>query len=341
MPATNPVVRYLLQSLLEVIPTFTPLEPYRDSNLNRWRLGGSYQLLSCSRSQITLSVNNIREYSAAMFADGQHLINQVAEHRAHLLNSLSTGKESSPTWTFVTVYYMALFAAMAFTRAGNSAVVYLDSDAVKQYCGNATIRPSGGAFRISGSSVQPNEIKISSAKRSHFHEAAWLSCHNDLEGAFKWIEAQSVNRSASADELLNMRALKLFLNIKFQAGPTWPSQLRNALNYRPGYSYRSVIRHNFLHLQSHLLKPKFATFDDVIAHGEAVQQRLLKITTPLEAPNDAIELLIVYSLLLEHYANTAFHAVCEKQGLVYSARGQRAQYKKLHGLNPNSVILEI
>ena len=127
MKEQSPTARYLLQSLLQVVPPFTELEPYRDFNLNNWRKSGSYAVSTVSTKSFTLVVNNQREYAAALFSDAQHLLNQVSEHRGHLMNVLASGREPSPTWIFVTVYYMALYSAMAFTRTANKAVIYLDS----------------------------------------------------------------------------------------------------------------------------------------------------------------------------------------------------------------------
>lgn len=279
-----------------------------------------------------------------MFADGQHLLNHVMEHRAHLLNSISTGRESSPTWMFVTIYYMSLYAAMALTRAANSALIFLDKEALIEFCGNAVPRPGGGAFLVSAFTdplTNQSQVRIQDAKRSHFHEAVWANSDNELRKAFNWISLQSSTRSPSADELLDMRALNLFVKTKFQVGAVWPSKLRNALNYRPGYSYRSVIQHNFLSLNSGLLKPAFASLEALVLHGERAQLSLSKFADPLDSPNHAIDLLLVYGLLLEKYAGEAFDAVCKANGLTSSAVRQRSKFSRLKCVEPISILAAV
>lgn len=344
MLGTTPVTRYLLQSLLQAVPPFTPLEPYRDSNLNNWRRGGAYRLMTSNKRGFTLAVNNIREYSAALFADSQHLINHVMEHRAHLMNALSTGRETSPTWIFVTVYYMALFSAMAWTRAANSAVVYLDTEAIIEFCGKNSTRPGGGAFLISTTTdplTNQSEVRITKSNHSHFHEAVWVESMDGIGKAFHWIAGQANSRSSSADELLHMRALNLFLKTKFQTGPVWPSKLRNALNYRPGFSYRSVVRNNMLKLNSRLTKKPFEDFASLVGYGEHVQNNLGNSKDPLDVPNDAVDLLLVYGMILEKYAEEALNEVCQIQNLKSSARVQRNKFNKEHCKTPNSVLMTI
>ena len=219
-----------------------------------------------NKNGFTLGVNNPREFAASAFADAQHLLNHALEHKAHLVNCLSTNKEPSPAWTFVTIYYFALFSAMAWTRAANQSVLYLDSDAIKQFCGNATPTPGGGSFVLTNSENSLTgqfEIHITKYK-SHFHEGVWAKCMDEARNAFIWINQSTTGRNPSKSELIELRALDLFQKVKFSSGSAWPSKLRNAINYRPGYAYRGVSRNNQLKLVSRLSKPPFSNFSDLI-----------------------------------------------------------------------------
>lgn len=344
MPEQSPVTRYLLGELLTAIPPFTELEPYRDFNLNNWRQTGSYQATIVTANSFTLAVNNQREYAAALFSDAQHLINQVMEHRAHLVNVLGTGREPSPTWIFVTVYYMALYAAMAFTRASNAAVVYLDAHAVSKFCGNLVgKRPGGGAFvstTYTNSATGRVEVQVAKYK-SHFHEAVWAKSIAEADKAFKWIDSQTNARSPSADELLHMRALNLFRKTKFQSGSTWPSKLRNALNYRPGFSYRSILRNNTLRINSRLAKAPFSDFESLVSYGERALDGLGNAKDPADVANDAVDLIVAYGMILEAYATDALDEVCRLQDLTSSASAQRAQFNRLHCREPANLLMKL
>lgn len=340
MAGASSTARFLLQSLLQVVPEYTALEPYRDLNLNTWRKVGAYSPQSVTKSAFVLSVNNSREYAAALLADTQHLVNQVTEHRAHLLNALAVQSEPSPTWGFVTLYYMALYAAMAWTREANQAVVYLDKEAIAEYCGGVPNSPGGGAFLATQrTDAVTNQSSVSFTKyKSHFHEAVWIKTLEKADEAYKWISAQTAARSPTPDEFLDMRALDLFRGLPFSAGHAWPSKLRNALNYRPGYSYRSVLRNNTLRLNGKLTKPPFGSLEAVVTFGERAKRAIGKAQDPAGVPNEAIDLLLAYCLILEWYVEDALNALCDIQQLTCSAHVQRTRFRRAQCQTPPSAL---
>ncbi len=328
MEGRSPPVRFALNELLNIVPELTSLEPYRDLNLNNWRKGGVYRLLSSTKQGFDLEVNQ-REFAACFLADSQHLLNQVMEHRAHLVQAIAAKNEPSPTWLFVTVYYMALYAAMAWTRVTNAGVIYLDKEAVGEYCGNSATKPGGGSFFLRffpGSSTSNPRVEFRKGP-SHFHEAVWTKTALQSNGAKTWIQSQFLNRPASQSELLSLRSLEL-LAIPAFSSHVWPSKLRNSLNYRPGFSYRSVVKNNSLRLRSKLGKPSLKNLEAVVELGTRAKIAIGKETDPSRLPNEATDLLISISLLLEGYAEDALQGVCEVQGLASSAASQRNSYKR-------------
>lgn len=330
MQGTPPPVRYALNELLEVIPVLTHLEPYRDLNLNSWRKAGAFRLVSSSKQGFDLEANH-REFAAAILADSQHLLNQVLEHRAHLLQAVSTASEPSPTWLFVTLYYLGLYAAMAWTRTTNSSVIYLDKEAIAEFCGPATAKPGGGSFYVRliqaplPAAANPT-IEVRKGP-SHFHEAVWTRAALEATKAKSWIEAQSASRPPTKDELISLRALDLLARPAF-GSVLWPSKLRNALNYRPGFSYRGVLRNNILRLRSRLNKQPLRTLTEVVEFGERAKLSIGAEKDPARMPNEAAELFIALSLLLEYYSSETLRGVCDLQGLTSSAPKQRTAFTR-------------
>jgi len=239
----SPVARQLLSGLIDVVPEFTELEPYRDRNLNNWRKAGSYFLQGSTAKSFVLQVAQ-REYGAVLFAEGQHLLNHAAEHRAHLLNAIKSNREPSPSWTLVTFYYFSLFVAMAWTRASNAAILYLDKDSIAEYCSGAGAKPGGGAFEAMASldsQTGISSVEFRKCATTHFHEAVWISVFKQTRKLFQAIRLQSSVRKATVEEILALRGLELFDGLTFDSPQAWPSKFRNAINYRPGFSYRSVV----------------------------------------------------------------------------------------------------
>lgn len=328
--APSPIARHLLSQLVDVIPEYTRLEPYRDLNFNNWRKSGSYSLLSANTKSFVLQVVQ-REYAAVLFAEGQHLLNHAAEHRAHLLNTLSTKREPSPSWTFVTLYYFSLFVAMAWTRASNAAIIYLDKEAIAEFCPGAVAKPGGGAYEIIGR-LDPStgvfSVEFKKCGASHFHEAVWVAINKQTKKISQEIKLQTSRRKTAPDELLALRGLALFDGLSFDRPEVWPSKLRNEINYRPGFSYRSVVKNNFLRTIARLNKPALANLDSVITYGEYAKNSVCGFDDPSDVANECVDLLVAQTVFIEIMTEEVFMHICKIQGLESSALSQRKLFSR-------------
>lgn len=320
-----------LPGLAEIVPEFTELEPFRDRNLNSWRTKGSHSLVRSTAAEFILQVNQ-REFGATIFAEAQHLLNQASEQRAHIFSVLEGSKNQSlsPSWLFVTLYYMSLYAAMTWTRVANSAVIYLDKDAIQEYCGKTGKQPGGGAFQLKvqiDPSTSISHTNFRKCNQSHFHEAVWVTTHNIATETRTRIEATLSNRHATSDELLSLRGLKLFEGHRFTDPLVWQSKVRNGINYRPGFSYRSILKHNFLHTEAKLSKGRLKTLENVISLGESAKAKLTKVVDPFTSMDNCIDLLISQTLFLEAACETALRNICSFRDLRSSAFSSRKKFQ--------------
>lgn len=336
----SPVARYFLRSLLDVVPVFTNLEPYRDLNMNVWRKNGAYSMIFADANKFILQVNQ-REYAANLVAEVNHLLNHAMEHRAHLINSLTTGDDPSPAWSFVSLYYFSLFIAMAWTRVANKGIFYLDKEAVTEYCGSLQKNPGAGAFcvtAIQDPATLAFHVTFKKCSRNHFHEAVWLGAANEAKEAAVWIEQLSSGRRATPEELVSLQAMKLFMGCKFNDPQTWPSVLRNSVNYRPGFGYRSVPRNNNLKIRARLTKTNWKNVAEVVMFGERAKQTLANTKEPFEAANDSVDLLIAQTLLLERFVEESIKHLCILQELPCSAMAQRAKFGRTYSNKLKSLL---
>jgi hypothetical protein len=289
---------------------------------------GSYSLSSSTKKSFTLQVTQ-REFGSALFADSQHLLNHATEHRAHLLSHIADDRSASPSWTFVTLYYFALFIALAWTRASNGSILYLDKKAIEKYCGMATVKPAGGAYSARlyiDPSTQIPFVEFKKCSSSHFHEAVWIAVNKSVNDIFQEINQQSQARKLDAEEILALRALGIFSGYSFKEPLVWPSKLRNGVNYRPGFSYRSVLKNNSLKLPSKLRRNGFSSLTELVEHGERMKAKLSGVGSPTDMPNECIDLLVAQSLLLEKYTEETFRVLCDKNELKQSSFRQRKIY---------------
>lgn len=334
--------RYLLTHLLHVVPEFTIVEPFRDRNLGIWRTQGSHSLISSSSKSFFLAVNH-REYAATLIAEIEHLLNHANEHRAHLLNAQSSAREASPSWLFVSLYYFSLFIAMAWTRATNGAILYLDKEAIREYCGSVTPTPGGGAYKASlkiNASTGAAELEMKKCGVSHFHEAVWIEVCAEAASAVKWIESFSAARKPTADEMLSLRGLRLFGGVGFDDPIVWPSKLRNAINYRPGFSYRTIVSNNFLRIRSRLGQAPFVSMESLLDYGERAKLAVKGVRNPLDVANDAVDLLIAESLVLEVFIEDCLANLSAIRDIGSSAPKLRQRFNRTHCAS-NSILSRV
>ncbi len=334
---TSAAARFVLTRLIDVVPEFTQLEPFRDNNLNNWRKTGAYSVVGVSSKGFTLQVNQ-REYAATLFADAQHLLNHASEQRANILVQLEADADPSPSWLFVSLYYFSLFAALAWGRANNAAVIYLDKDAIGTFCQGNSGAPGGGAYRLSLTTDPTTGAALLEAKKcgaSHFHEAVWISVCASVADAEKWVRSLSLSRQPTPDEIHALRVFQLFGGMRFSDPLIWPSRLRNAINYRPGYSYRTAINHNFLRIGSRLRQASTADMESLLLIAEKARAVALKATDPTHVSNELVDLLIVQSVAIEAYTDEALHELCISKDLECSARALRRRFNKKHSGQSN------
>lgn len=325
----NRIFREIAGTLQTMIPWESQVESYRDKNLNTWRDGGAYQPVGSTSQFIDVKVNEY-EFGEVIFAEIQHLLNQVTEQRAHIVSALQGGNPS-PSWLFVSAYYAALYAALAWTRAMNVAVLYLDKPAIQQFSFGSQIKPAAGAF--TATLLQPNNnselhFRITKSRKSHFHEAAWLTLSSTASALLLKIQNETVSRQVSSDELDSIRFLKLFEGFSFEEPHYWPSLLRNAINYRPGYSYRSISKHNFLSFDF-VKKPLGADkIESMLTEAERIKIQLKGVRNPTEMPNEAALLLAIQTGLIELCITKGLEILCEQNGFRNTPLKERKQFAK-------------
>lgn len=327
-----PIGQALLPQLSVAIPAFTDLEPYRDRNLNNWRIQGAHSLFTSNTLGFVLKVND-REYGATLFAEAQHLLNHSTEQRAHVISELANcpAQSLSPSWLFVTLYYLSLYVAMAWTRAANSAIIYLDRDAIKNYCGPVAKFPGAGAFELSlhidPATLTPY-VSFKKCSTSHFHEAVWITAHRIAKNVSEEIKSRSSLRKVTTEELLCLRGLSLFEGYSFSTPLFWQSRARNGVNYRPGFSYRSVVKNNFLHTRSKLRGPRFNSLSDVVALGERAKGALRGTIDPFDSIDSCVELLVSQTLFIEAATEATLMQLCTFHEIRSSAFSARKAFRR-------------
>ena len=327
---SNGYVAPLLQRiLLSTIPPNSSLGKGTHSSIWGWRAKGSIQVLSNTSTTLELAVNPY-EIAEATYCDIQHLMNHATEHRAYLVNSLATSRDPSPSWTFVTAYYWALFLSLALSRMQNKAVVFLDRHSVQAMsAGVVGATPGGGVFRISLDAFETTsrrKARLSKSRNSHFHEVVWSDVYLFSTTQVNDLELTSRERKLGEDEMLDLRAFRCFTGVRFKEPHAWQSTLRNAINYRHGFSYRSITENNDLRLFKLIQTPSKINLKTLIEECEIAISELKDVRDPLEAPATSASLLMYQALILDAYCRAALDGFCENRGIDTDLAQKRSQF---------------
>lgn len=327
-------VSALQRSLLNAIPPDSALGSGTQTSVWDWRKKGAIQPVAVSASSLELFLNPY-QFGEAIYCDIQHLLNHAAEHRARLVSGISLSTDPSPSWTFVTTYYWALFLALTISRLQNKIILFLDKDSVQAIsAGVAGKALGGGVFRMSVGDFETTSrrrAELKKAKSGHFHDVAWNDIYALAQTFVAELESSSKSRRLSDDELLDLRAFRCFTKVRFKEPHAWQSTLRNAVNYRHGFSYRSVIKNNNIDLAQLILRPSQGSFEKLVEDCEAIVSDLKETKDPLDAPGTAAQLVMYQTLILDCYCRTVMESFCKARGVTQEVAKERTDFLALYG----------
>lgn len=186
-----------------------------------------------------------------------------------------------------------------------------------------------GAFRLKcGTLVSSTDREITlTRQKARSHDALW-----------KVWAALVDDMVTSSPPVMGSDEERLFAAIRRASaalGSGWPSDLRNLVNYRPGFSYTSVrtpktlsaMRH--VHRKPHPFLDLLDSFENRVA---ALDRRF-----PTESQADAVaHALGDYTLILHTLARALHAEVVERSGMDKRWRQSRATFLEKHGVKSDA-----
>lgn len=322
-----------LENAADAMPeySFEQLKP--DFFLNDWRSVGKITPTSdSSKKHVQLQVHPY-EYGGATFNDAQALMNQATEHRATLHRLLQHSGDPSPSWFFVTIYYWGLFIALAWSRLVGSAIVYLDKPALIPLFQGSGNLGAGGAYTLECGDIfgtSQRMVNLKKCSHSHFHEAVWSFLATDMYS--RYATANVKEKTTDPDIELEKRIFRCLAQDNFKEAHVWPSLLRNAVNYRPGFSYTAVSGKVMLDICSYLREMELASILEVVESYENISREIKKVgnlLSPVDVYIDASKLLVLKTLLLSELSESILNEFpfMENPGM-----SKKSRVGFLHGL---------
>ena len=297
--------------------------------LNNWRTVGRFTpTTNSSNKHVELSAHPY-ELGAAIFNDAHALMNQATEQRATLYRLLQADGDPSPSWTLVTVYYWGLFTALAWSRLVGASVVYLDKPALIPLFQGSGSQGKGGAY-----SVKPGEIVGTSQRKvflkkcahSHFHEAVWSFLSSDMYERYASLD--KAEKTTDMEVELEKRIFLCLAHDHFKEAHVWPSLLRNAVNYRPGFSYTEVSGLGFLDICSYMREFRYKSISEIVLAYEEIDKKLRALGSsldPVELYAEASKLLLLKTILLSELCESILDTFPSNEG-AGMARSSRSKY---------------
>lgn len=235
----GPIWQRIRTTSFDTIPVGSAYTYHRPISLNLWKDAGSYVVRGCTSNSFMLDVY-YKEMAGALLIDAEHLLDHAAEQVVLAHAYFNAANSCSDAWTFVTLYYWAFFNSLALSRLQGGGLWFLGTDVVSELISLVPVpskrNPGAGVYRIELGKYLSNdhrEVTLRRANQSRMHDRLWIDFFNQNEDLL----------SKHGDEQANQLEYRMHYAISLSQkrfGHTWPSDIRNAVNYRPGLAYRAV-----------------------------------------------------------------------------------------------------
>ncbi len=161
-------------------------------------------------------------------------------HREAAQNQYSDSPDSSINWSIVTDYYYAFFLSALFLRLCHQGTFYFDNserdkirDIIFNLSGITSSIGNNCYFKIETNDIDREYKLILAHASSKTHELVWERVANVFSNII------ALDNEQDSDEYTILRSIN---DLNQKMGATFPSKLRNKVNYRPHYSLKELNR---------------------------------------------------------------------------------------------------
>jgi hypothetical protein len=317
-----------LARALDVIPEETrSTQP--DWNLTAWRTSGEPAVVSNVGNKTTFQASPY-SFGSALLNEVQSLLDHAAEHRAFIQCNISLKSDCSPSWLFVTTYYWGLFSALAIIRLLGHAAWYMDKRELHELFAGSGISPSGaGTYLLEVGTLQGTTRRDFHFAKTpdRFHEASWKLLDS-------WFTQQinAVTKTTTSNDTNQIAEISLFncvIQQVFQT-PNWSSTLRNAVNYKPGFTYKSVHGEDTIELYSFFRKLQLFDFNTLTHEYYDLLSLIPNNSSPIDEVSTAAKLVSLKAVLLDELANSLIREVVIERELDQRWASKRTTFLKNH-----------
>ncbi len=317
----------LRSSFLQVVPPRTKSQYSRPRTLREWRGSGFYIVTQATSKRFDV-LAAAPEISGVILSEAEFFLDHAAEHQVTISHHVHEQNWCSSAWLVVTAYYWAFYSGLALSRLLGDSVVFLDRSATDAFRTLATTQagsPGPGAFRFKcGPLVTATERQLVFAKTSgRLHDLLWKVLFERFDACSQTVNADKTNQ-------LEYRLFSALSGAVKQLRAEWPSTIRNAVNYQPGYGYVSVRQFAPFEVASYVRKPRQYGISEAV---EKFENQLAAASMAEGADGrPAARMLLMLSILLHAISIEAHRDLIDRNSLDSRWSAARATFVRKHGL---------
>jgi hypothetical protein len=317
----------VLADALDVIVDGVESDLSRALTFFEWRDKGGYHVTGATKQEFLVRCAT-REYGAMITREVSVLLNQALEHRLLLAKALGNGNTPSNSWLLVTTYYWCLFLALAWLRVVGKVVTYLPTDEIsrlKAVLGKEKVKsPQNGTFVVTVTDLvgARSDLKYRRLKANNFHEGLWDTFYKDIDERMRAASKEPAGWETRLYSALSFRS-------RFD-DYSWPSKLRNVVNYRVGFAYDEVNGRCMPDMLPTLTIAKSKTVSELVQELEIVQ-RDTDGRSVVERPNQFGQIMLLFGATMTHLLEDLCTEIWSVRGIDSAWIGRQAAYSQKFG----------
>jgi hypothetical protein len=321
------VWQHLRQSALDTVRVGALVPFSSPSTLAEWFTTGAFSVQQVTGKQVLLHASTV-DIGSALLSDASFHADHAVEHAVTLRNQLGGGKWTSPAWQAVTFYYWSYHAIVALSRILGRTVLFVSGPLASSLTTLATngVRIGAGPYTLEcGMDLSANqrEVRLRRSNQTRAHDALW---HLWFEGVRKLAGGFQKSKSTDAEARLYL-AMLLGANA---LGNTWPSELRNLLNYTAGIAYGAVRKTTPSAVYGAIAVDPPATVQEVIDRFEANSSSLISGRPIQEQIGPATRVLIDLTFILDMLLTELLLEVSDRRNIDSRWLVARNSFRRLH-----------
>lgn len=337
MEITNGIIHdSVISDSLNAIPEGIETDMKKIMSFYEWRERGGYLVSGSTKKEFLLSCA-ARELGGVLLKESTILNNQALEHKTLIGSALLSGKTLSSSWLLVTAYYWCVYLVLSWLRMTGQVVTYLPSEEIARFNKLNLFEhktPQNGTFitKFEDAIGTRAYFKLQRLKSNNFHEGLWNAFNNDI------VERMKLFKNKSAD--IELRTLSC-LNFKdFADGYSWPSKIRNIINYKVGFGYGEIdglSKPNIISLGNQL---RTMTFVDVISLHEENQIKASSLKVE-KAIDKYSELLLTFGMTLTSLQSVYLNEIHSQRNISTETNESYLKYLRHHSFEPDGNWIKI